>query len=90
LDSDNGEDLADRPSLCFGAAREVRKYHIPDFSNWKNQNAFEYASGVVPRLPKPNAAGYFLSVKQWMPHDNCHGWRRKAGWDCSCWRCVGR
>jgi hypothetical protein len=35
--------LADPPSLCFGAAREVRKYHIPDFSNWKNHDAFERA-----------------------------------------------
>ena len=31
------------------------------------------------RLSKPNGAGYFLSVKQWMPHDNCRDWRRKAG-----------
>jgi len=31
LDSDTGEDLAE----------EVRKYHIPDFSNWKNHDAFE-------------------------------------------------
>ena len=43
LDSDPGEDLADSPSLCFGAAREVCKYHIPDFSNWKNHDAFERA-----------------------------------------------
>lgn len=33
LDSDTGEDLAE----------EVRKYHIPDFSNWKNHDAFEAA-----------------------------------------------
>ena len=33
LDSDSGEDLAE----------EVRKYHIPDFSNWKNHDAFERA-----------------------------------------------
>jgi hypothetical protein len=33
LDSDTGEDLAE----------EVRKYHIPDFSNWKNHDAFERA-----------------------------------------------
>jgi hypothetical protein len=31
------------PSSDFGAAREVRKYHIPDFSNWKNHDAFERA-----------------------------------------------
>ena len=24
-------------------AEEVRKYHIPDFSNWKNRDAFETA-----------------------------------------------
>jgi len=33
LDSDTGEDLAE----------EVRKYHIPDFSNWKNHDDFEKA-----------------------------------------------
>jgi hypothetical protein len=33
LDSDSGEDLAE----------EVRKYHIPDFSNWKNHDAFKHA-----------------------------------------------
>jgi hypothetical protein len=33
--------LADPPPLCFGAAREVHKYNIPDFSNWKNHDAFE-------------------------------------------------
>jgi len=43
LDSDTGEDLADPPAFHFGAARAVRKYHIPDFSNWKNHNAFERA-----------------------------------------------
>jgi len=24
-------------------AEEVRKYHLPDFSNWKNHDAFERA-----------------------------------------------
>jgi len=24
-------------------AEEVRKYHIPDFSNWKNHDTFERA-----------------------------------------------
>ena len=33
LDSDPGEDLAE----------EVRNYHIPDFSHWKNPAAFEAA-----------------------------------------------
>ena len=33
LASATGEDLAE----------EVRKYHIPDFSNWKNHDAFEAA-----------------------------------------------
>jgi hypothetical protein len=32
-DPDTGEDLA----------REVRKYHIPDFTNWKDHDAFEAA-----------------------------------------------
>lgn len=39
LDSDSGEDLAE----------EVRKYHILDFSNWKNHDAFEK---VFVRLEK--------------------------------------
>ena len=33
LDSASSEDLAEA----------VRKYHIPDFSHWKNHNAFEAA-----------------------------------------------
>jgi hypothetical protein len=33
LDSDTGEDLAEA----------VRKYHLPDFSNWKNRAVFERA-----------------------------------------------
>jgi hypothetical protein len=33
LNSDTGEDLAE----------EVRKYHISDFSNWKNHDALERA-----------------------------------------------
>ena len=48
-DSDTGEDLAE----------EVRKYHIPDFSNWKNHAAFERAFapptfhfGATSRLEK--------------------------------------
>jgi len=28
---------------CEDLAEEVRKYHIPDFSNWKNHAAFERA-----------------------------------------------
>jgi hypothetical protein len=43
LDSDTGEDLADPPAFNLGAARAVRKYHLPDFSNWKNHDAFEHA-----------------------------------------------
>jgi len=38
LDSDTGEDLAE----------EVRKYHIPDFSNWKNHAVFERAFAPPP------------------------------------------
>jgi hypothetical protein len=33
LASATGEDFAE----------EVRKYHFPDFSNWKNHDAFEHA-----------------------------------------------
>jgi hypothetical protein len=33
LDSDTGEDLAE----------EVRKYHIPDFANWRERDSFEQA-----------------------------------------------
>ncbi len=32
-DADTGEDLAEK----------IREYHIPDFSNWKNHDAFESA-----------------------------------------------
>jgi len=35
LTSDTGENMADPPTFHFGGAREVRKYHIPDFSGWK-------------------------------------------------------
>jgi hypothetical protein len=33
-------------------AEEVRKYHIPDFSNWKNHAAFErvFAINLLPPL----------------------------------------
>ena len=33
FDADTGKDLA----------VELREYHIPDFSNWKNHDAFEFA-----------------------------------------------
>jgi len=33
LDSDTGEALAEA----------VHNYHLPDFSNWKNHDAFEHA-----------------------------------------------
>jgi hypothetical protein len=39
-DSDTGEDLAE----------EVRKYHIPDFSNWKNHDAFERAFARLEKI----------------------------------------
>jgi hypothetical protein len=35
------EDLAEPPSLHFGAAGEVHKYHVPDFFNWKIHDVFE-------------------------------------------------
>jgi hypothetical protein len=31
-------------------AEEVRKYHIPDFSNWKNHDAFEKAFAVWKKI----------------------------------------
>jgi hypothetical protein len=40
LDSNTGEDLAE----------EVRKYHIPDFSNWKNHDAFERAFARLEKV----------------------------------------
>jgi hypothetical protein len=53
LDSDTGEasafigfrrdKLADPPAFHCGAAGAVRKYHIPDYSNWKNRAVFEAA-----------------------------------------------
>ena len=38
-----GEDLADPSAFHFGAARAVRKYHLPDFSHWKNHDASAFA-----------------------------------------------
>jgi hypothetical protein len=37
------DELADPPAFHFGAARAVRKHHLPGFSNWKNHDAFERA-----------------------------------------------
>jgi len=39
LDSDSGEDLAEK----------VREYHVPDFSQWKDEDAFEKAFGELMR-----------------------------------------
>jgi hypothetical protein len=39
VDPDTGEDLG----------LEVRRYHIPDFSNWKDHNAFEAVFGRLLR-----------------------------------------
>jgi len=41
LDSDTGEDSAFIGFRRDKLAEEVRKYHLPDFSNWKNPAAFE-------------------------------------------------
>lgn len=38
-DADTGEDLAEK----------IREYHIPDFSNWKNHDAFEAAFADLRR-----------------------------------------
>jgi hypothetical protein len=43
LDSNTGEDSAFIGFWRDQLAEEVRKYHIPDFSNWKNHDAFERA-----------------------------------------------
>jgi hypothetical protein len=44
LDSDTGDKLTE----------EVRKYHILDFSNWKNHDAFDPPSpGIGARLYQP-------------------------------------
>ena len=40
FDADSGKDLA----------VEVREYHIPDFSNWKNHDAFEAAFADLDRI----------------------------------------
>ena len=37
LDVDTGEDLA----------KKVREYHVPDFTNWKDHDAFEAAFGKL-------------------------------------------
>jgi hypothetical protein len=34
-------------------AEEVRKYHIPDFSNWKNRDAFESAFARLEKICAP-------------------------------------
>lgn len=39
LDTDTGEDLA----------KTVRAYHVPDFSQWKQEDAFEKAFGELMR-----------------------------------------
>ena len=39
LDADSGEDLAEK----------VREYHVPDFSQWKQEDAFEKAFGELMR-----------------------------------------
>jgi hypothetical protein len=43
LDSDTGEDSAFIGFRRDKLAEEGCKYHIPDFSNWKNHAAFECA-----------------------------------------------
>jgi hypothetical protein len=43
LDSATGEASAFIGFRRDKLAEEVRKNHIPDFSNWKNHDAFEHA-----------------------------------------------
>jgi hypothetical protein len=40
---DTGEDSAFIRFRRDKLAEEVRKHHLPDFSNWKNHDAFEAA-----------------------------------------------
>jgi hypothetical protein len=48
LDSDTGEDSAFIGFRRDKLAEEVRKYHLPDFSNWKNHDVFERAFAPPP------------------------------------------
>ena len=40
-----------------GAAREVREYFIPDFSNWKDHNSYQAAFQRLVRDLKAEKAG---------------------------------
>jgi len=40
-------------------AEEVRKYHIPDFSNWKDHDAFEAASPGWKKICTPASGNNF-------------------------------
>jgi len=44
FDADTGKD----------SAREIREYFIPDFSNWKNRNAYHAAFQRLVRDLKPD------------------------------------
>jgi hypothetical protein len=44
FDADTGKD----------SAREIREYFIPDFSNWKNYDAYQVAFQRLLRDLKPN------------------------------------
>ena len=43
LNADTGEDSAFIRFRHDMLSKKVRKYHLPDFSNWKNHAAFERA-----------------------------------------------
>jgi hypothetical protein len=49
LDSDTGEDLAE----------EVRKYHIPDFTNWKNPPPLNAPSPGWKKICAPDSVNNF-------------------------------
>jgi hypothetical protein len=76
----NGNSL----NLCFPERGECHMIPVSEHTT------FSPRLRPSVRLFNPNGAGYFLSVKQWILHNDCRDLRRKAGWDCSCWWCAGR
>ena len=54
LDTDTGEDLA----------KTVRAYHIPDFSQWKQEDAFEKAGVEVAHLSEDDLAAWHALARE--------------------------
>lgn len=62
LDADSGKRLAHYqpplfPSASSDLAVELREYFIPDFSNWKNHDAFETAFARLLKDLKADTSG---------------------------------